>query len=206
MRLNLVQFQGLGKIDPLSQKLGDDSVIVARDFSQEELKKFSSEAGSLKARFIPCKLLSKRDNSEAQKAKKSGALIAIDGDSLENCSFAAGQKLDLLLNPFTSEKNFLDVQSGHVLCQNGTFIGIVFSDFLRSEGFARSQLLKNAAMSVKVAKRSGAKLLFFSGARSEDEMRASKDLSSFGALLGMKTEDAIKAIKENSKAFMERVK
>ncbi len=206
MRLNLVQFADLHKIDALSERLGDDSVIIAGDLPTGEIKKPTAQNAGPKTKFYFCSLLPRNDNALLQKVRKPAALTAIRGNSLEGCSFAANQKLDLLLNPFTSEKNFLDVQSANVLAGNGTFIGILFRDFLGAEGFARSQLLKNAAMSLKVAQRAGTKLLFFSGAHDEAQMRAAKDLSSFGVMLGMKREDALRAIKENASEFAERVK
>ncbi len=208
MRLNLVQFQDPPKIGLLSRRFGDDSIIIARDFAPEELVKFraNSTPPAPKTNFAPCMLLTKQDSAQLQKIRKLQALTAIHGSSVEACAFAANQRLDLLINPFTSEKNFLDVQSANVLAQNGTFIAILFCDFLRAEGFARSQLLRNAAMSLKVAHNAGAKILLFSGAQNELEMRASKDLASFGVMLGMKTEDAIKAARGNVTEFMERVK
>ena len=205
MHLNLVQFSDLPNLDILLGRLGDEIAIVAQDFSAQQLKEFSEQTQNTKTKFYSCKLISKLDNSELQKSKLAN-FSAIYANSIENCSFAANQKLDLVLNPFNSEKNFLDAQTANVFAQNNTFIGIVFADFLRAQGFARSQLLKNASMALRVAQNSGAKILFSSRAQNIGELRASKDLSSFAVLLGMKTEAAIRATKINPQEFLERLK
>ena len=112
----------------------------------------------------------------------------------------------MLLQPFSSEKCLLDLQTANVLRDSNVFVCFLFNEFLESGGFRLSQLLKNAAMCVKICDSSGAKMLFMSGAKNEFQMRASKDLSSFASLLGMKKEKAIAAVRKNTEDFVGRLK
>lgn len=201
MRLNLVQFNGLPVISRVSAELGGDAVIVS-GASRQELsgKNFGTK-------FLSCKVLGKKDNPELQKARNNFDFVAVWGNSTELCSWAANMKgIDLLLQPFNSEKCFLDLQTANVLRDNNVFVGVLFSDFLEANGMRQAQLMKNAAMCIKILENAGAKVLLFSGAKNEFQLRASKDLSSFGAMLGMKKENAMRSVRDNSGEFLRKVK
>ncbi|MCR4335435.1 MAG: hypothetical protein NUV57_02765 [archaeon] len=205
MNLNLIQFSELNEIDDLSAKFRDEIVIVAKNFSETELKEFNSKKRKSKVKLFSCKVLEKKDNKEFQKFKKLCDFIAVKGGSIEMNSWAANQKADLLLQPFSSGKNAFDLATANVLKENNVFTCFLFNDFLETKGFGQTQLMKNAIFCLKLIEKSKAPLLFVSGAKEKQQMRASKDLSSFGVFLGMKKETALKTIRKNSEKFLERL-
>lgn len=206
MRLNLVQFPDLKAIDSHSALLGDSGVIVAGAFSAQELGEFNKLKASFKTRFFSCRALEKKDPSEFQRARKLYDFIAVRGSSPELVAWAAEQGADIVLEPFSSEKNFLDTGSATLLRGNSISVAFLLSDFLSAGGMRQAQLLKNASMSARIAQSSGLNVLLFSGAKSVQGMRAAKDLSSFGAMLGMKKDFAINAVRRNPEKLLERLK
>ncbi|MAG18127.1 MAG: hypothetical protein CL944_01490 [Candidatus Diapherotrites archaeon] len=206
MNLNLVQFSELKEIDDLSKKFRDEAVIVAKDFSESELKEFNSKKRKSKTNLFSCKVLEKKDNTELQKFKKLADFIAVKGGTIEMNSWAANQKVDLLLQPFSSGKNAFDLATANVLRENKVFTCFLFNEFLEAKGFGQTQLMKNAILCLKLIEKSKALLLFVSGAKEKQQMRAAKDLSAFGVFLGMKKENALKTVRENSEKFLERLK
>ncbi|HLC92505.1 MAG TPA: RNase P subunit p30 family protein [archaeon] len=204
MALNIIRFPVEdGMADEISKKLQDDCVITATDSVQPQ----KPAVGNYKTKFLSCLILQNNDNNALQKARKQSDFIAVRGSSPEMCAWAANSKgVDLLLQPFSSEKCFLDMQTANVLLQNNVFVCVLFSDFLEADGFRLSQLIKNAAMCVKLCESAGVKMLFVSGARNESQMRAGKDLASFAVLLGLKKEAALKSARANGKDFLERLK
>ncbi|VVB99784.1 Ribonuclease P protein component 3 [uncultured archaeon] len=210
--LNLVQSIDASRISFLSVQLSESKVIVAGDFSQEGLSKFTAEKASVSSSkagvdFFSCKILAKKDSAELQRFLKSCDFIAVRGSSPEMCSWAANSKgVDLLLQPFSPEKCFLDVQTANVLRDSNVFVCILFSDFLECDGFRLGQLLKNAAICLRLCENAGTGVLLVSGAKNESQLRASKDMYSFGAMLGMKKEAALRAVRENPELFLKRLK
>ncbi|MFH1391639.1 MAG: RNase P subunit p30 family protein [Candidatus Diapherotrites archaeon] len=206
MNLNLIQFSELQDIEELSEKFKDEAVIVAKDFSETELKEFNSKKRKSKVKLFSCKVLEKKDNAELQKFRKLADFIAVKGGTIEMNFWAANQKVDLLLQPFSQNKNVFDLATANVLRDNKVFSCFLFNEFLEAKGFGQTQLMKNAMFCLKLIEKSKAPLLFVSGAKEKQEMRAAKDLSSFGVFLGMKKENALKAVRNNSETFLERVK
>ncbi len=206
MGLNLVQFADLRRIDGLSRELKDTSVLVAADFSAEGLSEFRSAKGAFATKFFSCKVLPRKEGPSLQAFSKLADFIAVRGGSVEMNSWAANQKgIDILLQPFTSEKNSLDLATANLLAEKNVYTCFLFNEFLQAEGFRLSQLIKNASQCLKILGAAGARVMFASGAVNEGQMRASKDLSSFGAMLGMKKENALKAAREGAEKFLERV-
>jgi len=206
MNLNLVQFSELQEIEDLSEKFKDEVIIVAKNFSETELKEFNSKKRKSKVKLFSCKVIEKKDNAELQKFKKLADFVAVRGGTIEMNSWAANQKVDLLLQPFSQNKNAFDLATANVLRDNKVFTCFLFNEFLEAKGFGQTQLMKNAMLCLKLIEKSKAPLLFVSGAKEKQEMRASKDLSSFGVFLGMKKENALKAVRKNTENFLERVK
>ena len=204
MNLNLVQFFDRQFLEGNSQFFKDDACIIAADFSQKG-ESLNPSAKTL-PKFYSCKVFAKKDNNEFSAAKKLYDFVAVRGTSPDMCSFAASQKANLLLQPFNSEKCMLDMPSANVARESGCFVAFLFNDFLESEGMRLSQLLKNASMAFRIANSAGCKILFLSGAKTKQHMRASKDLVSFACLLGAQKNDAIKFCRENPKEFLEGFK
>ncbi|MEK6957659.1 MAG: RNase P subunit p30 family protein [archaeon] len=206
MNLNLVQFWEPEILGHYAPEFKDEAIIVCSDFTEAELKEFSQKKRKCSTKFFSCKLLARKDNNEMQRFRRLADFVAVQGSSPEMCFWAGTQKADLLVQPFSSQKNFLDSQTITVLKQNNVFAAFLFSDFLAARSFEQSQLLKNAMLSLKLLDKGGAKTLFFSGARNEQELRAAKDLSSFAVFLGMKKDSALKAARKSTEEFLERVK
>ncbi|MBI4210687.1 MAG: hypothetical protein HY544_04240 [Candidatus Diapherotrites archaeon] len=203
MHLNLVRFSDFGTISRYSALFGEDAVIVAGPGPAAGHVKGPALASS--PGIIPCSILEGPGSAVPRKSADKGFVVAVRGSSPESCAWAANSKgVDLLLQPFSTEKCFLDIQTANVLRDRAVFVGVLFSDFLESDGFRQAQLFKNAAMCVKLCASAGTKILLLSGARSWQQMRASKDLSSFGVMLGMGKEDALRAVRGNAEEFAGR--
>ena len=169
-------------------------------------KNLSASAMPPSGVFI-CKLVSKKDHAEIQKFRNISDFIAVLGSSPEICAWAANSKgVDLLLQPFNSEKCFLDLQTTNVLRDKGVSVAFLFSEFLDCDGLRQSQLLKNASSALKLCEKAGSNVLFFSGAKNAKNLRAVKDLSSFAVMLGMKKEAALRAVRQNASVLLDRAK
>ena len=198
MKLNLVQFAGIDEIGALSKQFGDEAVIVAKDFSERELNEFNSKKRKSRVKLFSCKILSKKDSKDIRKFRKLADFVGARGGSIEAHSWAADQKLDLLLNPFSAHSTVFDLATANTLAERNVFTCFLFTDFLNARGFEKSQLMKNASLSLKLLEKASAPVMFVSGANSRDEMRSARNLSSFGVLLGMKKENAIRAVDRKS--------
>lgn len=198
MNLDLVKF--LPDSSGLFSKLKNDNVLVT--YPKEKTAKLNR--GGVK--FFSCAIISKPDGNELKAARKNFDFVCVAGSSPQVCAWAANQKVDLLIQPFSSDRNFIDSQTASVLAQNNVFVGIFFAEFLQSAGAGRQLLIKNASQCIKVIANSGVKTLFFSGARDESGLRAVKDLDSFGVLLGLSEHDSKKIVRENPAMFLGRLK
>lgn len=158
------------------------------------------------AKYFSCMVISKPDGSQLKKSRGVCDFVAVQGSSPELCAWAANSKADLLLQPFSAERNFIDSQTAGLMAGNKVFAGILFSQFLKSGGYQRQMFLKNAMQCIRVLENAGVKMLFFSGAENEFQLRAPEDFSSFGVLLGMKTENALKCVRANPALFLGRLK
>jgi RNase P/RNase MRP subunit p30 len=185
-------------VSGVASKLNVKAFVVA-GFFKKDLPKSSDFA------FYSCCVFSKPDFSGLRKARLLSDFVAVDGCSPELCAWAANSKVDLLLQPFGVEGNFVDSETAGVLARNNVFVGILFSEFLKLNGYQRQLLLKNAVQCIKVLENSGVKLVFFSGAENEFQLRSPRDFSSFGVLLGLKRESALKCVKQNLDLFLGRL-
>ena len=199
MRLDFVKFIPSSAQD--FERLKNDAVIVSNSSKQTLPKTDSSNV-----KFYSCAILSGPDGNDLRKARAGSDFVAVNGTTSEICAWAANQKVDLLLQPFNSEKNLIDSQTANVLFQNNVFVGIIFAEFLQISGFRRQMLVKNAMQCIKVLQNAGTKILLLSGAKDSSEMRAVNDFSSFGVLLGLSQHDSYKIIRENGKEFTGRLK
>ncbi len=199
MNINLVAFTDSKTIEELSLKFKDEIVIVASDFSEIDLKEFNSKKRKSKVKLYSAKLFTKKDNNAFQKFSKLADFIVIKGGSIEMNSWALTKKNCILLQPFSSDRNSVDLASANVCKQNNIIPCIDFSEFLNAHGFRQTQLMKNAMLGLKLFAKAETPLLFVSGAGKKSEMRSSADLISFSETLGLKREKAVKLSNEASK-------
>ena len=206
MGLNLVQFQDVAKTQEISAQLHDEVVLVALDSGVPPPKPWPATK-DYKAKFHSCAVILKNDSNALQKARKAFDFVAVRGSSPEMCSWAANSKgVDLLLQPFSLEKCFLDLQTANTLRDNGVFVCVLFNEFLAADGFRLSQFMKNAAMCVRLCGSAGTKMLFAGGAKNEFQMRASRDLASFAVMLGVGKGDALSASESCAEELLGRLK
>jgi len=194
MHLDIARFSG-PQVEKFSAAFGEKIIVAMHQPC----------AGSSEDQ-LSCAVILRKDASALQSLRGKCDFVAVQGSSPELCAWAANSKgVDLLLQPFSSEKCFLDIETANVLRDNNVFVCILFSDFLECDGFRLGQLLKNAAMCVKLCEKAGTKILLASGAKNESQLRPAKDLSSFGVMLGMKKENALKVVRENPELFLARL-
>lgn len=188
MQPNFVLFDDLKVLDHYSSSFGDENVIVAKDFSEAELREFNQKKRKFATKFFSCQLFEKKDDKLLQRVRKSVDFTAAIGSSPEMNQWSTNQKLDFLVQPFSNSKNFFDLQTANTLKGGNVAVVFLFANFLDSKGFAFSQLIKNATLCAKLCEKAGTKMLFCSGAEKEFELRASKDLVYFAALFGIRKE------------------
>ncbi|HZX19904.1 MAG TPA: RNase P subunit p30 family protein [archaeon] len=206
MNLNLIRHSSLEEALSLAPKFKDNALIVCKDFAEQELKDFNKLKRKNNVEIFSCKIFQKKDQNALQKFKKICDFTAVQGGSVEMHSWACSQKIDLLIDPFNAEKNCIDLATCNVLRENNTFVCFTFSAFLQARGFRQTQLLKNASLALGLLEKAKTPVLFVSGAMKKEELRAAKDLSSFGVFLGMKKNNAIDCVKRNPELFLERLK
>ncbi len=206
MHLNLIQFQGLEDYNSLAQKFGDDAVIIAQNSFGTNFEPLEKASRKNKPRALLCKVIEHKDNNELQKSKKQFPLVAVRGGSPEMNAWAANQKVDLLIQPFNTGKNSMDMATANVLAENNVYTVFLFNEFLSESGFRQTQLMKNASLALKLLDKADAPILFVSGAARKEDLRAAKDLASFAVMLGLKKEKALKAVRKNPEMFLERIR
>ncbi|MEM4326724.1 MAG: RNase P subunit p30 family protein [Candidatus Diapherotrites archaeon] len=184
--------------EKLLEELNITKVIIPQKNHEEEI---IEKEKLKKIKIIECNLIEKKESY-----KKKDKITAINCKNPNDCMWAASSKtIDMIIQPFTTEKNFIDRQTAEMLAKNEVFTAILFSEFLEKQKQQRQLLMKNAMQSIKLLEKTKAKTLIFSGAKNQHQIRAPKDLVSFLITLGMKKENAIKTIKENTKKLEERL-
>lgn len=186
----------------INEKILEELQITTAITPQTNNKENIENEKLKKVKIIECKIIEKKET-----CKKKDKIIAMNCKSPDDCMWAANSKTtDIILQPFTHEKNFIDRQTAEMLAKNEVFTAILFSEFLEKQKQQRQLLIKNAMQTIKILEKTKAKTLIFSGAKNQYQIRAPKDLASFLTTLGMKKENAIKTIKENTKKLEERLK
>jgi len=157
---------------------------------------------------IPVTVLKSENKSVLLKAiqeqRRLKKIVIAEGGSLNRLMIE--QKLiDILVNPEKGiERDFLHSRNSglnQVLCrlakQNKSVIGFSFSAFLNCEGEVRAMLLGRMMQNVRLCRKYKVKIILGSFAKNEFELRNRDALLHFGIFLGMKPEEAKRALEKN---------
>ena len=187
------EFTDLKQLQAQAKKLGTTELILAKNYSKPELKKLKNELGQNNFNFKTCQVLEKTDAREVKVFRQLADYVAVKGGNMKLNKFAVNQKeVDFLLQPLGSGKMEMDTAIVRLAAQRKVRIVFLFTDFLNSHGYAKSLMLKNALMLVKLMKNLKVEARFWSGAKNAFELRAPKDLSSLLVLLGFTEKQALK--------------
>jgi len=136
-----------------------------------------------------------------QEKKKQKQLVIVEGGILNR--FILEQKdADILVNPEKGiQKDFLHSRNSglnQVLCklarQNNVAIGFSFSEILHSEKEQRAELFGRMMQNVRLCRKYNVRMVLGSFAKNEFELRSKDSLISFGIFLGMRPEEAKRAL------------
>ena len=127
-------------------------------------------------------------------------LVVVEGG--DNRFLVEQKTLDILLSPEKSiEKDFLHTRNSglnQVLCrlakQHNIAIGFSFGEVLRISQEQRAELLGRMMQNVRLCRKCKVNMVLGSFARNEFELRSRDSLYHFGICLGMKPEEAKKAL------------
>ncbi|MFH1592308.1 MAG: RNase P subunit p30 family protein [Candidatus Woesearchaeota archaeon] len=126
--------------------------------------------------------------------------IVIGGDDGKNRKAVENKNVDILMGlENKSERDFMHSRNSglnQVLCnlakKNGVGIGFCFRDVLKSKN--RGLILGRMMQNVKLCRKYKVKMMVFSGAKDENELKSARDIMSFGIVLGMTAGEAKKAL------------
>lgn len=126
--------------------------------------------------------------------------IEVGGDDKKNRKIVENKNVDIFLSPEkTRDKDFMhsrDSGLNQVLCKlankNNIAIGFNFNDLLKSKN--RASVLGKMIQNVGLCRKYKVKMIIISGAMNKCELRAAKDLVSFGRIIGMTPGEAKKAL------------
>lgn len=172
-------FAGIKKT---AQALGFDAsgIAIAKNFGSREEAEAARSAG-----FRTCKIIETRENREVSRWKNLADYVAVIGGTVEMNKFAvSGRGVDFLLSPCSTSRLPFDTETAQNAKDRGITVGVIFSDFLNSNQFALSLLLKNTFMLAKICRNRKTNLAVFSGAGKPEEMRNPENLSSLPAFFG----------------------
>lgn len=136
-----------------------------------------------------------------KKVNKENGLVVVIGSQF-NREVLSNKKVDILLSPHHGVvRDFLHYRNSglnDVLCKlakkNSVAIGFSFSEVLNSQGINRSLMLGRMMQNVRFCRKFKVPMVLASFAFEGFEMRAPKDLISFGVVLGMTPDEARKAL------------
>ena len=190
------EFMDANEINELVGKIRNLGLNANAKDPKLDLKGNSGERNQ-KLNFKICLLLTKADGKLLGKLRDKVDCIAVLGGTPELNKFAVSTKgIDLLLRPCTAEKFSFDKGLARIAAENNVKIGILFSDFLNCYGMKRAKLFRNCSMVAKLMKGFKAVPLVFSGANNIYELRAIKDLVSFGESINLGKNEIEKSAKE----------
>ncbi len=174
--MNLVFFDSKKELELAHAFFPKEEFVVAKGIgSEKDWKQFKQFAEKNPEQKF-CVVLSKPDSKVLRQSKQADFLTGVLGNNLESSMSACQQKADFLLQPFGFEKPFFDLSVLQVASQNNVSIGLFFSDLLLANPVARARWLRNAFFLARLAKKTRARLVVFSAARSFRECRSEKDL------------------------------
>ncbi len=175
-RMNMIFFDSKKELELAHAFFPKEEFVVAKGIgSEKDWKQFKQFAEKNPEQKF-CVVLNKPDSKLLHQSQQAGFLVGVLGNSLQSSMSACQQKVDFLLQPFGFEKPFFDFSVLQVASQNNVSIGLFFSDLLVANPIARAKWLRNAFFLGRLAKKTKARLVVFSAARSFGECRSEKDL------------------------------
>lgn len=184
--VDLVQFSDLKEISESAKGLGIGTIILALQFKNPpEISALKSQAQSLETKFLFCHVASGNDANEMNKFKGKADLVCVRGGTIPANKFGVTHKhSDFLLEPCTFGQNAFDAGTAQTAFENKKPVAFTFSQFLEARQLQQSFLFANSLLASKLCRKFNCQALLFSGARSPEEMRSPRNLSSFAELLG----------------------
>lgn len=207
-----------GSVIEMAEKLGWDAICLAGEFKDtQSFKKFAEEAEKLKkggAELYVGAVISDNIAEKARKAVECADLIIAEGKNEEACRQAAeSHEVDLLLSPegyvendLTDYRNSgLDHVTMKSMADRKTAYGIRFADILNSYGSRRIQLLGRIRQNIQLALKYKTPVIAVSGASSEYELRAPREIIAYLSYLGL-GDAAKKTVTENPLKLIKKIK
>lgn len=201
MYLDLVFFSDEKILAKFEKKFSQRYVFAKHFSSLKEIESFKSKYPSVKV----CQVIEKPDSKEVSKYRQKADFLAVNGKNIERNSFAVSKEaVDFLLMPCCERKPEFDTAIARIASKNRVGIAVLFSEFLNAEKKKRSMMFKNYFFVAKLCKKFKARILFFSGALNERELRKAKDFSSFGILLGLSLNDSLNSVRKAEEFLKKR--
>jgi len=186
---DIVLFDDLKQLSRARKRLGISCFIIAKEFkSIEELQELKEKAGNIK-NFRTCMLVKQANEKTIKKFFAKADFIAVFGGNVSKNKFAVSSKqVDFLIAPCTIEKASIDTAIMRIAKENNVSIVFPFREFAIATEFQQSQLLKHYLLVAKLCKRFMVKLLVFSLAKNERELKTKKELMDLGKAIGFSAE------------------
>ena len=170
----------------------------------KELESVSSKLGWTRI-VKPAEMRSKNVQEEARKLRKEAEVIIASGDDSVNRLASDCWEVDVIGSPevhdegdFMHQMNSgIDYVIAKACAEKGIAVEINFANVLGTFGRKRAQLLARMAQNVSICRDCGCDVIITSGAKDKFGLRSPRDLMAFGVVLGMKPDEALKAVSEN---------
>ena len=173
----------LAEIDGVSKKVGIETYLGFEARNLKELK------------FL------------AKKRRSFDLLLARGGEVEMNRAACETREVDILTHPeYQRNDPGLDHVCMKFAVENSVAIEVNFREILVTNKKTRATVMANIAKNIKLAKKYHAPIVLCSGAVSHWELRAPECLVSMACQLGLKLDEAKKAISEIPKIIIERAK
>ncbi|MBU2475978.1 hypothetical protein KKG83_00745 [Candidatus Micrarchaeota archaeon] len=184
----------LEKLAEKEKMLGNNEVVLCRNFTEKELIELKKQLGETKfpVKFFSCFLLLNSNSKELNKFKNKTDFIGVLGGSVQLNNFAVSSKIDFLIQPCVEGRLVFDTATARLAKENNTKILIPFSQFLHANETKKVSLGKNYCFFLKIAKKFKLNPRVISFAAKEKELRSVKDLQAFKGFLEKKFESVIK--------------
>ena len=182
---DLVFFADLKAVTDTAKKLKQKEIIIAQRFSSgKEISDLMQKAKKENIEIKFCHLLDKADEKLEGGIDSLADFFGCFGGTIATNKGAAGAKrIDFLFQPVGAQRLEFDSAIANTARENNVAIAVLFNDFLNASQRDLISLFRNYFLLSKICRRAGVKMVAFSGARSQSEMRSAQDLESFLALL-----------------------
>lgn len=196
MYVDLIFAEDMANFAPLAKKLGNDCLILAKNFREPNEVDQLRQNLPKEPTFKICHLMQRPDSKELQRVRQKADFVAVQGNEPALAHFAVSAKgVDFLIMPFGSGKMSFDKATARLAAENNVGIVYLFSEFLNATPFRYAKLMKDGLLVAKLMKRFDVRVHFFSGAKKPNEMRSAEDLFHLSLLFGFKLDKAKAAAK-----------